>query len=323
VIGIFKNNLFINSILLLPYVIILRVRTLMSPVSYIIDNDDTVLVKTIFEWISSPIFQNIIAILLVYFQAVYINRLVIKHKLVQQNTLLPGLIYAVLVSMMPEITSLSPHLIANSFILIVLGQLFKIYKAPRVADNIFNVGFWIGIASLFVPNYIYLIVIGLFSIFILRSVKQKELVQLFSGLFTLFFLVFGSMYICDIKILEEASKMNFSPHMSVFSIRGLAIYKFIGWFLLAVFAVVNYNKYTIKKSIQAQKKVDILFWILFGSAVMLFLISDVVAYNVLLMCIPMAIFLNVNLMSIKSPLTQELIHAGFLVLLFSLNFGLI
>ena len=322
-IGIFKNNLFINSLLLLPYIVILRVKSLMSPVGYIVHEENTVLVKSLFEWISSPILQSILAIVLVYVQSVYINRLVIKHRLAPQITLLPGLVYAVLMSMMPEFTPLSPHLIANTLVLIVIGQLFKIYKSPKVADNIFNVGFWIGVASLFVPNYIYLIIIGLFSIFILRSVKQKELVQLFSGLFTLFFLVFGGMYIYDIPILNEASKMNFSPHLSIFSIRGTEIYKFAGWVLLAIFTIINYNTYTLKKSIQAKKKIDILFWFLFGAAVLLLLVSEVVAFNALLMCIPLAFFLNVHLIKIKNPLTQELIHVVFLILLFSLNFGLI
>ena len=322
-IGIFKNNLFINSLMLLPYIIILRVKSLISPVGYSVSGEDTFIVKSLFDWISSPLLQSILAIILVYVQSVYINRLVIRHRLAPQITLVPGLVYAVLASLMPEFTTLSPHLIANLLMLIVIGQLFKIYKAPKVADNIFNVGFWIGSACLFVPNFIYLIIIGLFSIFILRSVKQKELVQLFSGLFTLFFLVFGIMYIYDVPILNEASKMNFSPHLSIFSIRGAEIYKFLGWVLLAVFTVVNYNTYTLKKSIQAKKKVDILFWVLLGSAVLLFLVSEVVAYNALLMCVPLAVFLNVHLINIKNPLTQELIHVVFLILLFSLNFGLI
>jgi hypothetical protein len=299
------------------------VKSLLTPVGYSVIEEDTFLVKSLFEWISSPLLQSILAILLIYIHAVYINRLVIKHRLAPEITLLPGLVYAVLVSMMPEFTPLSPHLLANSIILIVIGQLFKIYKAPKVADNIFNVGFWIGVASLLVPNYFYLIIIGLFSIFILRSVKQKELVQLFSGLFTLFFIVVGSMYLYDMQILEEASKMNFSPHLSIFSIRGVEIYKFAGWALVAVFTVFNYNTYTLKKSIQAQKKIDILFWFLLGSSVLLFLVSNVVAFNVLLACIPLAIFINVHLINTKNPLTQELIHVMLLVLLFSLNFGMI
>jgi len=323
VIGIFKNNLFINSLLLLPYIVLLRVKTLISPVGYSIQEEDTFIVKSLFDWISSPLFQSIIAILMVYFHSVYINRLVIKHKLVQQFTLLPGLIYAVLVSMMPEFTALSPHLIANTFILVMIGQLFKIYKSPKVADNIFNVGFWNGVSCLFVPNFIYLIVVGLFSVFILRSVKQKELVQLFSGLFTILFIVFGGMYLYDLDILDEASKMNFSPHLSIFSISGSDIYKVVAWVLLAIFTVLNYNTYMFKKSIQSQKKIDILFWILFGSVVLIFLMTNVVAFNILLMCIPLAIFLNMHLVNIKNPLIQELIHVVFLAVLFTLNFGLI
>lgn len=308
--------------MLLPYVIILRIKTFIDPVAYVAEAE-TVLVRELFVLVSSPMMQSVFSVILVYLQAVYINKLVIKNALAQQNTLIPGLIYAVLVSLLPEYVGLSPALMANTVILVVMGQIFKIYKTPRVADNVFNIGFWTGFSSLFVPNFIYLLVVGVFSVFIMMSVKRKVLFQLFSGAFTLFILYFGAMYLMDYPIYDQVSLVNVSPKLSVFSIRGIEVYKFIGFVALAIFAVLNYNTYTLKKSIQSKKKVDILYWFLMGSMILLFIIEDITAYNVLLLCIPLSIFLNVNMIKLKNPLIQELIHVVFLSLIFAFSFGLI
>lgn len=322
-IGIFKNNLFINSLLLLPYAFILRIKSVLNPVAYQVGESDTLLVKTIFGWCDSPLLQNITAIFLVYFQAVYINRLVIKNKLAPEITLLPGMIYIILMSLMPDFTLLSPHLIGNTLILIVIGQLFKIYKIPRVADHVFNVGFWLGVTCLFVPNYFYLLIVCIFSVFILRSIKQKELIQLMGGAFTLFFIFLCILFLLDFAIWDEVMKMNFLPKLSIFTFRNMALYKMLAFIALAIFTVLNYSAYTMKKSIQAQKKVDVLFWFLLGSGVILFLVESIVAFNVLLMFIPLAIFLNVHLINIKNPLIRELIHVVFVGLVFAFSFGLL
>jgi hypothetical protein len=323
VVSIFKNNLFINSLLLLPYVIILRIKSLLDPVGYIAGEGDTIMVRELFDWISSPFAQSMIAVLVVYLQAVYINRLVIKNALVQQNTLIPGLIYIVLTSLFPECTVLSPMLIANSLILVIIGQAFKIYKSPRVADNVFNIGFWTGISALFVPNFIYLLLIGVLSIFILKSAKGKELFQLFSGAFTVFVLYFGIMYLIDYPILDQVYLVDASPKLSIISIKGLELYKFLSFVGMTFFAVFHYNTYALKKSIQAKKKIDILFWILFSSAVLIFLFQEITAFNALLVCIPLSIFYTMNLIRLKSPLLQELVHVIFLAVIFIFSFGLI
>ena len=123
-IGIFKNNLFFNSLLLLPYVIVLRIHSLIYPITYVALETDTVPTKLIFGFIESGLTQNILATLIVYFQVLYINRLVIKHRMANQITLLPGLIYAILVSLVPEYSLLSPFLIANTFPIHDPGSIF-------------------------------------------------------------------------------------------------------------------------------------------------------------------------------------------------------
>jgi len=321
VIGIFKNNLFFNSLLLLPYVIIIRIHSLISPVAYTAQESDTLLTKFLFNFINAPLTQNILAIVIIYFHVLYINRLVIKHRIANQITLLPGLFYALLMSMLPEYSMLTPYLVANTFILIGIGQIFKTYKRPKSADILFNVGFLIGIASLFVPNYIFLLLVGLIGLFVLRSMKLIEIIQLTSGAVLVLIAFCSILYLMDTPILPELVKVNLMPRLAIFELRGHDLYKMIVILIISVFTVLSYSSYTLKKNIQTQKKIDILYWFMIASVLLLLLSNSVNPGLALLLFIPLSILLNINFLNIKSILIQEVLHIGLIILLFALNFG--
>lgn len=322
-IGIFKNNLFFNSLLLLPYIIVIRIHSVIYPVAYNAQDSDTLLTKLIFGFLESPLAQNVMAIILIYFHVLYINRLVIKHRLANFITLLPGLIYAILVSFLPEYSMLSPYLIANTFILIAVGQIFKSYKKPKAADLLFNVGFFIAVASLLIPNYILVLLIGLVGLLVLRSMKVKELFQLLSGAILVYIAFCGILYLRDIEFVKEISKVSLIPRLIVFDARGETLYKIGVIVAISIFTVLSYGSYTIKKSIQSQKKIDILYWFMLASLLILFLFSQLDANQVLLTWLPISILLSFNFNNIKNELLQEAIHIGVLTLLFILNFGVI
>ncbi len=322
-IGIFKNNLFFNSLLLLPYVIIIRIHSLLYPIGYSVQDSDTLLTKIIFGFISSALTQNILAIVIIYFHVLYINRLVIKHRLANQITLLPGLFYAILVSLLPEYSLLTPFLIANTFILMGVGQIFKTYKRPKAADILFNIGFLIAIASLFNPNYILLLLVGLISLFILRSMKVVEILQLISGAILVLLAFCSILFLVDIEFLSELKKVSLIPRLIIFDIRGQSLSKIAIALAMAVFTVISYGSYTFKKSIETRKKIDILYWFLIASLLLLFLSNILNASQILPLCIPLSILLSFNFLNIKNNILQEVFHICILALLFLLNFGLI
>lgn len=290
---------------------------------YKVVESDTVVSKMIFGFIESGLAQNILATLIIYFHMLYINRLVIKHRLANQITLLPGLIYGVMVSFLPEYSLLTPFLIANTFVLIAIGQIFKTYKRPKAADILFNIGLLVALSSLFVPNYIFMILVGLVGLFVLRSMKMKELNQMILGSVSVYFAFGGILYLIDIDSFSEFSKLSLSPNFSIFENRGESVYKLLTILAVSIISVLGYGANTLKKSIQAQKKIDILYWFMMASLIMLFLYDAIEASQFLLLCVPLSILLNFRFISIKSPLVQEVIHICVVGLLFAFNFGLI
>lgn len=94
-IELFRKNLAINSLLLLPYAILLRIHSLLYPVSTV-DIGSNGIQESILTFFSGPLSQNIAATLLVFLQAVFINRLAIVNRLSSEITLLPGLVYIII-----------------------------------------------------------------------------------------------------------------------------------------------------------------------------------------------------------------------------------
>jgi len=307
--------------LLIVYLLVLRIKSFVDPTSYQILETDTFLTQKVFGFIESPLAHSIFSFLLLYLQAVYINRLVIKNKLALNITLIPGMIYCFLVSFLPEYHVLSPLMIANTFFLLAIGQIFKIYKKPRVADTLFNVGFLIGIATLFVPKYSLLMISGFISIIILRSVKFREIIQILSGFLVVLILNHGFLYLFDSPFRFYLSEVSLWPKIDFKDLNALSLYFIIGMILTAVFGVFNYNKYTIKKSIQVQKKIDILYWVLVSSLFLTLICKDTSHGLALLSFIPLSIFLAMSLLKIKNPITQEIVHLAALIALFYYHFG--
>jgi len=119
--GIFRHNLFINSILLLPYTIILRIYSLIYPSAYESSQVDGWINYSVFSFLLEyPRIQAIIAILIIFIQAVCINYIVNKHRLLVRPNLFPGLLYILLTSFHKEFLLLNPIILANFFLLIAL-----------------------------------------------------------------------------------------------------------------------------------------------------------------------------------------------------------
>ena len=176
---------------------------------------------------------------------------------------------------------------------------------------------------LIIPNYIVLVLVGVIGLFVLRSMKMNEVFQMLSGILLVFILYCSILFLLDIEAIPELVKVSIIPRLVFFDIRGESFYKMAIIFAVSIFTVLSYGKYTLKKSIQTQKKIDILYWFMMASLFMLFLFSEINANQVLLLFIPLAILLNTNFLNIKSILVQEVIHVILLALLIALNFGVI
>lgn len=109
------------------------------------------------EWLfgRSVTARHILAFLIIVLQGSYFAVLLINNKAQSENTYLPALLYGVFCLFSFDMLQLSPELMAASILLLALNNLFKEveFRLQRV-DTLLALGFFLGLASLFVSSYI-------------------------------------------------------------------------------------------------------------------------------------------------------------------------
>lgn len=274
------------------------------------------------DMIPSLLWQHIIACVLIFVQAAYINRIVVKHRIASVITLWPGLIYILLVSLLPSYSYLSPVLIANTFILMVLSDIFKIYKKPFVVEYIFNAGVFISLASMIYSPYIIFAGAAFIGLAIIRSFKSKEIIQFFSGLFVPYFLYGTWKYYRGSTMADSLSLINFNLGWpdQLLPTQNYHYVLLAALAMILVIVIFSYGSNMMKKSIQTQKKIDILYWFMaFGMISLLF--TDRMAYDhIIVLAIPLAVMLDMNLLRVSNTMLAELLHLGVLIFIGLLHF---
>jgi len=252
--------------------------------------------------------------IIVFIQALLINIIVAKFRLGTSVSLFPGLFYAISVSIIPEFMALSPALLANTFFILALWELFETYRKNNVAGHIVNVGFWIGIASLFYFSELVFLLLAFIGISVLRAFRLKELLMLLIGFLVpyiisaVYFLWTDQLILFwQTHVLEGFSFLDINIASDLKSYINLGIMALIG--LLIFF---SFNSYYAKKNIQAQKNITVLYWILFFALVSILFQNNVQFYHFLIFMVPVGILLSFNFLKMKAQ-TAEAIHLLFFI----------
>lgn len=307
--AIFRTNQFFTGILLIFYIFLLRFPVFLRPVSWMPSNTGVLTLK-LYEYISpNGLYAQIAAILLLWLQSFLINSLVSQYRLAGEVTLLPGMIYILVCHFIPEFLYFSPLLIANTFLIISLFSLFDIYKKADSTGDIFNIGLWVGVASLFQFSVIVFILLGLIGLSSLRAFKLKEYFVLLTGCFLPYYLA-GTYFFwygafSDFWQVQIASNIAYWDLMS--PLHAWAYGKLIFFGVLLLVFLFSYGMFSYKQNIGVQKSISLLFWWMLLSGVTLLFQSHIGLDHLMILTIPYGILLSMVFKSMSRPLA-ELIH---------------
>lgn len=318
--NIFRTNQIITGVLLLPYIVLLYASV------FILDSTPpTIESSGIFsDWVynqlaGNTLLSNIIAIVLIWLQSFLINAIALKHRLQNDFTLFPGLFYILLCSLLPDFLYLSPVLMGNTFFIIALGQTMECYKKNSVADRIFLVGFWLGIAGLFYFSFNLLIFWAIVGLSSLRAFRLKEVLQVVFGLLTVFILT-GTYYFW-VGEFDIFWKMQFVDNITFWDFDNTSNY-FI-WIrggVIALFVIASTlgsGSFMYKKIMQVQKKITVLVRALIIIAFTILFQAGMSIEHLLIFMVPLCFFASFYFSSMKRNFA-ELLHLAILfsVLLF-------
>ena len=317
---LFRTNRIIYSFFLLVYAIVLRTSFLLRPHSSGIENNGF-LSETIKNWLEGHhLVVGGVTILIVFLHAIMINQLTKKHRIFRETTLFPGLFYILLVSAIQDFLPLSSILLGNTFLILAVANVLKIYKNPECADAIFNIGFWIGSAALFYNAFFLFLLLALMSLVMLRSFKGREVLMVLCG-YALPFL-FVSTYFFWNDELSLYWKNYFFNQFNFLDFRfgegWNTYYKII--LLGILFLLGIFNNYKFDKSIKVRNYLNILYLTLLISGITFFVQDNIQINHFLIIAIPLSILLTARFLSM-SKTAAEFVHLFLFlgIMLFQFN----
>ena len=130
-------------------------------------------------------------VLLMAVQAVQASTLTNWHNFTRTATQLPALGVLLVWGLTPGLRTLHPGLLANCFLFSALLAVAGVYKNAYPQVNIFNAGFWLGLATLFEPAYLIFAVPLYIASGSLWRAELASLPRLFAGVGSVYLLVGG------------------------------------------------------------------------------------------------------------------------------------
>ncbi len=315
----FRTNQLAASALLIFYAAILHLSSLLSPDQSAMPAADQA--GILGHWLypltgTQGLLPTLLTIVLLSVQAVLINVLVSNHRLASEVSLFPGLFYILIASSLPAFLCFSPIHLANTFLIIALGGLMSTYKQTSCADLIFNVGLWMGVASLFYPPLVMLLFVGMAGLNVLRAYKIRERLMLLAGMATPYLLT--ALYcfwnnelslFLDLQIFKPFEFWSFAKYESWKLLVELPF-----WFLLILIAIGSSGAYDFKMQMQVQKKISILYWALLFTGISTCIQQEVSIEHLLVTAVPLGIMISFNFILV-SKRWAEMLHLILLVLI--------
>ncbi len=319
--SLFKTKQDLANIFLIPYLILLRLSIFFSPIKVNVQTHGLLT-----DWMFTELDPNsfsgrLLALFLVFIQAVFINVLANRFRFSRDFSLLPGLFYCLLSSLIPEFLSLNGFLLGNTFVILALFYLLDVYKRnDRIANNIFNVGIWLGLACLFDYLYVFFFIWAIIGIITLMRFNFKDILILLIGGFQAVFLFGVYLFYFDKltpffqDIVQHFGWLKFSEG----NISSLLLK--LGFCFSCIALVLLMSGYIFRQQgLAIQKFLSLLYVLLFIIGCSVFFVSKIGLEEIILIALPMCIMFSLTIQKLPY-LFGEFLHLGIVIAALLLQF---
>ncbi|MDB4534788.1 DUF6427 family protein, partial [Vicingaceae bacterium] len=268
-------------------------------------------ISTGFIWLDLAI-----SIALISIQAVYLNIIVNEYKLLDNNSHLASLMFVLLNSAFLLLFSLNQVVIANTFILLGIHQLLRIYDSKGSFALSFNAGFLISIATtIYFPNAIFLLLFWVGIIYMITPKWRDFAITLIGFSVPIIYVVSYSFVFDNLNVLELNSSQTsvYNMNWSILgSIDKALFFIILGILILALLSVIS----NMSKGVLRTRKmlVVIILMGLFGLGTIILNKADYLATFVVL-TIPLSILIANFFQGIKKQWLAELLFLCLLTVI--------
>lgn len=269
--SIFRTNQLTAGILLLFYAVVLHVLGFWYP-PVLPEITGGIANRWLAQWlIEHPTWHLPSVIMLLFVQGILANSLVFRHRLTAEVNLFPGVFVVLLGSLLPTFTGYSAFLVGNIFLLLATWYLLNTFRAGSAADVIFNVGFMLGLAALFDPTYLLILVPAGVSLTLLKSGKYRDQTILLLGALLPLYLVGIGYYWYDAlpNYWDVQWKTAFGLPI-ILDVTRLPWAELVLMIVLLLVVILSQGYYLQKTKMETQTKISVLYWVLLGTSVCAF-----------------------------------------------------
>lgn len=237
------------------------------------------------NWIS-PVNNLMLALVILVIQALLFNRIINNYNLLGKQTFLPALLYVNIGSLLSPFLVLSPALICNFFILIIIERFLSIYKKSEVSTVMFDLGMIVALGTLIYFPFIAMLPLVWIGLTIFRPFYWREWVAALVGFITIFF--FLAVYYFWNDSLDKFYQIWLplgSKFPTKFNIN------FYDWFVLIPVAIILFlgffhvQKNFFRSVVHLRKSFQLLLFMFILTLGSFYLKSTLVLYHFLL-CVP-------------------------------------
>lgn len=257
--------------------------------------------------------HQILAIIFIFLQALWLNQILYRSNIYHETTLLPALIYLVMMSIFVDSWVITPVLLANNFLLLFLRYLLMQMNEKQRYNSTFEIGAYIAIASLFyLPSVVLLLVTYITFLLYTNSKIRDYILVLVSFFFTmgivlLTFYMFNAEYALYFNYLRPLLYWQFQFYISIYDLILLLSVTIV----LVVFNILISPQYRRYNNYQNRTQTVMSLWWIIG-LLSLFLDYKLSAYSIGILAIPTSFLLAHLFLELNNKIVRELVFIVFL-----------
>ena len=265
--------------------------------------------------------RHILSLTLIFFQAAFFAIVLIVNKAYNDNTYLPGLIFGLLCFLSFDFLTFSPELLASTFLLLALNNLFKEIEFRIQRDEIIlNLGVSLGMATLLVFSYVIFLVGALIILIVFTRINLRKALLLVFG-FALPHMVLITLYFY-LGHTAELWQNYYSPNLTLDVIRLISFKSIltlgivpIVYFVFSMFMLNREARFT---KYQSQLFQVMFLWLLVG-VIHVFVARELSLQGFIIFIPSLAYLVSHYLLLIRRRWIAEMMLWLFMISLVSMN----
>ncbi|HEY9533269.1 MAG TPA: DUF6427 family protein [Mucilaginibacter sp.] len=238
-----------------------------------------------------PLVNVFLAAVLIFIQALLVNRLTSQFGLLGKPSFLPALMYVTLSGLFTPFLILSPPLICNFLLIWMLYKLFDLYKGDDAKSITYDLGMIVAIGSLIYFPFIYLFLAIWAALLLFRPFYWREWVIGIMGYATVFFFLAVIYYLRNklpqFSTIWTPLTTKFPTHISINNNNYLVLIPVIVIFMLGVFRI---QQIFFRSYVQIRKSFQLLFVVFLITGLSFYVKAQFSLTHFLLCVIPLSIF---------------------------------